>query len=85
MFKLTKEQSKSLLNLYYRDLDTVQSNKDYEVENGNKLPPHMTKITWKSFLDCRRQIQKHNINNDPVMLQWRGMWIGIEKDGYRHS
>lgn len=36
-----------------------------------------------SFLAFRRRVLP--TFNDSVMIQWCGMWLGIETDGYTHS
>lgn len=36
-----------------------------------------------SFLAFRRSVQPTNMGC--VMVQWAGMWLGIEADGYTHS
>jgi len=35
-----------------------------------------------SYLQFRRSIKR---GYDCLMVEWCGMWIGIEKDGYTHS
>jgi hypothetical protein len=35
-----------------------------------------------SYLKFRRRVIR---GFDCVMLPWKGMWLGIEKDGYTHS
>ena len=37
-----------------------------------------------SFLAFRRSVQPA-IGLDCVLVQWAGMWLGIETDGYTHS
>jgi hypothetical protein len=37
-----------------------------------------------SYLAFRRRAYYSHIN-ECVMIQWKGMWLGIEKDGYTHS
>ena len=37
-----------------------------------------------SYLAFRRTAQKAYIINC-LMIQWKGMWLGIEPDGYTHS
>jgi len=33
-----------------------------------------------------RQFRKGVVDcGDYIMVQWRGMWLGIEQDGYTHS
>jgi len=36
----------------------------------------------KTYLQFRRTVQ---FGFDCAMVQWCGMWLGIEKDGYTHS
>ena len=35
-----------------------------------------------SYLQLRRTVKR---GYDCLMVEWCGMWIGIEKDGYTHS
>jgi hypothetical protein len=35
-----------------------------------------------SYLQFRRRVKR---GRDCIMLQWKGMWLGIELDGYTHS
>ena len=35
-----------------------------------------------SYLQFRRRVKR---GRDCIMLQWKGMWLGIEADGYTHS
>ena len=35
-----------------------------------------------SYLTFRRQLVR---GYDCVMIHWKGMWLGIETDGYTHS
>lgn len=36
----------------------------------------------RSYLEFRRRVVQ---GYDCLMLQWCGMWLGIESDGYTHS
>lgn len=35
-----------------------------------------------TYLQFRRQVQ---MGYDCIMIHWKGMWLGIERDGYTHS
>lgn len=35
-----------------------------------------------SYLAFRRTVKR---GYDCLMVEWKGMWLGIEKDGYVHS
>lgn len=37
---------------------------------------------YESYRAMRRQVHP---GPDCAMIQWCGMWLGIEKDGYTHS
>lgn len=46
------------------------------------------KRIWLRGADERtyRQLRRDVLpGSDCVMLQWAGMWLGIERDGYTHS
>ena len=38
-------------------------------------------LTYRQF----RKTVSPEICSDAVMVQWSGMWLGIETDGYTHS
>lgn len=38
-----------------------------------------------SFLEFRRKTQSTVGCNDAIVIQWCGMWLCIETDGYTHS
>ena len=38
-----------------------------------------------SFRDFRRTVQPTFGMDGAVVVQWCGMWLAIEKDGYTHS
>lgn len=54
----------------------------------NKEQQEALKKAWSrndngmTFLQFRRSVQS---GWDCVMVQWCGMWLGIESDGYTHS
>ena len=79
---LTPEQAVALDRLFARDQQTVASNLEYEREQGTKLPDSYTRATWSDMATMRASVQ---VGYDCIMIKWRGMWLGIEKDGYTHS
>ena len=38
-------------------------------------------LTYRQF----RATATHGIGMDCILVQWSGMWLGIETDGYTHS
>ena len=43
---------------------------------------HLQNDNGLTFLQFRRSVE---MGYDCIMVQWRGMWLGIEKDGYTHA
>jgi hypothetical protein len=49
---------------------------------------HYKWIYWndgKSYLRFRRSVQNIIGGDGAVCVQWNGMWLAIEPDGYTHS
>lgn len=70
--KLTKEQQHALRNVFLRSEPEAGTNRRWVFNND-----------WpKSYLQFRRAVQP---GPDCVMINWQGMWLGIEPDGYTHS
>lgn len=76
MIKTTRAQRQALFRVFNRcGLDL----------NANRvLPQHqyyglVTPMTYRQF--------RKRVHGGPgcIMLQWCGMWLGIEPDGYTHS
>ena len=38
-----------------------------------------------SYLQFMRKIVRTYLSDGCIMLHWKGMWLGIEADGYTHS
>lgn len=74
MVKLTKAQQIALKHLFDRDPIYPYLTPE-EIRNGITAIP----LTYKQF---RRTVKQ---GYDCIMVQWAGMWIGIEPDGYTHS
>jgi hypothetical protein len=76
---LTKPQRFALWKVFKRDFPSwVAPNKrlSYAVDQG--VVPVPT-IQWRRF---RAKVQP---GPGCVMVPWKGMWLGIEPDGYTHS
>jgi hypothetical protein len=69
--KLTKEQRTSLFRVWFRGKPSEID--PYFRSNGNGLQ------TYRTF--------RRTVRHGPgcIMVQWQGMWLGIEPDGYTHS
>ena len=67
----TKEQRRALYKVWLRD----QKQQPVNILIG----PH----TYGEYLKFRRTA--HQSHMGCIMLPWKGMWLGIEPDGYTHS
>lgn len=90
MIYLTKEQRKALKRVYDRCELTVSSDGSLVhnreslklslmVHDGYNFDKFYPRLTYRQF---RKRVHPAW---DYVMVQWCGMWLGIEKDGYTHS
>jgi hypothetical protein len=80
MVKLTKAQRKALFKVFQRDFPTWQSPITRLTSRGDRV--RMPSVQWRRF---RSLIQPYFDKSGCVMVPWRGMWLGIETDGYTHS
>lgn len=71
MVKTTREQRKVLKRVYDR-------RPMFHEEVVNHVPL-LLRTTYREF---RKTLHR---GPDCVMIQWSGMWLGIEPDGYTHS
>jgi len=85
MIKLTKEQRKALFRVFQRDFPSWvtptrrHTHKCCEQCGYGGAPVKVPSIQWRRF---RAAVQP---GPGCVMIQWKGMWLGIEPDGYTHS
>lgn len=86
LFPITRAQRVALFKVFQRDFPSWTS-------PGKRLAarqPHdwddrferVPTIQWRNF---RRKVQPYFDKSGCVMIPWKGMWLGIEKDGYTHS
>jgi hypothetical protein len=81
MVKLTKAQRKALFRVFQRDFPSWHTPTCRIVADTGKHVA-VPSLQWRRF---RKQVQLYFDNSGCVMIQWRGMWLGIETDGYIHS
>jgi hypothetical protein len=81
MIVTTREQRKALFKVFQRDFPNwVSPGKRKRYANG--LVVRVPTIQWRIF---RRRCKPSFDGSGCIMLPWKGMWLGIEKDGYTHS
>jgi hypothetical protein len=81
VIKTTKAQRKALFRVFQRD-----------------FPSHVTPFYRMAFVGTQGTVKSQvpstqyrrfraKVHPGPgcIMLPWRGMWLGIEPDGYTHS
>jgi hypothetical protein len=69
---MTSEQETALRRVFDRQLICAPNNRRVQCDHETPLTYEQFKATAYESFDC-------------VMVQWCGMWLGIEKDGYTHS
>jgi len=79
MLVTTREQRIALFKVFQRDFPNWLS--PYWRRSRGELV-RVPSYQWRRF---RRRIAPSFDGSGCVMLHWKGMWLGIEKDGYTHS
>jgi hypothetical protein len=89
MVKTTKAQRKALFRIFQREYP--ERDTPFK-RNGGPLCPHCGnwagvthRVSSRPYRAFRSQVVGYPDGSGCVMLPWRGMWLGIEKDGYTHS
>lgn len=85
MVKLTKAQRKALFRVFQRDFPGWETPfrriESMDIRYGIKRVK-VPSLQWRRF---RKTVTPYFDNSGCVMVPWRGMWLGIETDGYTHS
>jgi len=77
----TRAQREAMFNVFKRDFPGWIS----PGWRKSHLTHDKVRVPLIQYLRFRRKA-RWGIGSDPViMLPWRGMWLGIETDGYTHS
>jgi hypothetical protein len=80
MVHLTKAQRKAVFAIFKRDFPSwLTPFRRYSLSCGE------VRVSSWAYRNLRSKIQPYFDKSGCVMLPWRGMWLGIEKDGYTHS
>jgi hypothetical protein len=76
MIRTTRAQRVALFRVFQRDFPNWVS-PGYRDSLGRNVK--VPTIQWRRF--------RKRLHPGPgcVMIEWRGMWLGIEPDGYTHS
>lgn len=82
MVKLTKAQRKALFKVFQRDFPSWETPFTRVTHDGMGNLVSVPSIQYRRF---RAKVQPYFDNSGCVMVPWRGIWLGIETDGYTHS
>jgi hypothetical protein len=80
MVSLTRAQRVALFRVFQRDFPSwVTPTRRDTILPGNFNTIRVSSLQWRRF--------RKRVHPGPgcVMIEWRGMWLGIEPDGYTHS
>lgn len=77
MVKTTRKQREALFRMFQRDFPNWCGPTTRQTANGFRVA--VPSIQYRRF--------RSRVLPGPgcVMIYWRGMWLGIEPDGYTHS
>jgi hypothetical protein len=80
MIKTTRAQREALFKVFQRDFPNwITPFKRRNISTNEIIP--VSSIAYRVF---RKRVQPF-FGGDCVMIQYAGMWLGIETDGYTHS
>jgi len=84
MVVLTKEQRKAVFRVFQRDFPSWETPfKRKTIIGGSPVTYGGTiRVSSAAYRRFRATVAP---GFDCVMLPWKGMWLGIEPDGYTHS
>ena len=81
MVRTTRKQREALFRVFRRDFPGWISPGKRHAHNSTDVVKVPT-IQWRRF---RAKVQPYFDSSGCIMLEWKGMWLGIEPDGYTHS
>jgi hypothetical protein len=89
MVKTTRKQREALFKVFQRDFPgwitpTTRHDGTYCQHCGRWSNPEIVKVPSLQWRRFRKQVQPA-FGDTCIMLPWKGMWLGIETDGYTHS
>lgn len=87
MVTTTRAQRKALWEIFKQDFlnyqtPTLRRFTGGYWNDGRNYTRKMPSIQYRKF---RKQVQPSFDGSGCVMVPWKGMWLGIEKDGCTHS
>jgi hypothetical protein len=89
MVKTTRKQREALFKVFRRDFPNHTTPR---MRHAGRKCPHcgewssrdMVKVASGNYRRFRKKVQPA-FGDTCIMLPWKGVWLGIETDGYTHS
>lgn len=89
-FAITKQQRKALFVVFQRDFPGwITPTRRYENARpcphcgyGGSPPVKVPTTQWREF---RKRVLPSFGCDGMITIDWQGMWLAIERDGYTHS
>jgi hypothetical protein len=81
MVKTTKAQRQALFRIFQRDFPSWHT-PTCRVNHLTGRHIGVSSLPWRLF---RKTVRPYFDKSGCVMVPWRGMWLGVETDGYTHS
>lgn len=79
MVKTTRKQREAVFKVFQRDFPSWVT--PFKRRDRNGQEHRVPSIQYRRF----RSLLQPYPGDTCVMLPWKGMWLGIETDGYTHS
>ena len=79
MIKTTRAQREALFRVFQRDFPNWVT--PYKRKQNGGMIIRVPSIQYRKF---RNRVQPF-FGGDCIMIEFAGMWLGIETDGYTHS
>lgn len=81
IFPITRPQREALFRVFQRDFPSWVTPMRRKKWGTDELTP-VSSFAYQRF---RKTVKPSFDGSGCVMLFWKGMWLGIERDGYTHS
>lgn len=83
MIKTTRAQREALFKVFKRDFPRwVSPTLRRQYNTAGHCYEQLTTVSSLPFKRFRKRVQP---GPGCIMIEWSGMWLGIEPDGYTHS
>jgi hypothetical protein len=85
---LTRKQREALFRVFQRDFPGWES--PFKRRESKPCPRcgyagEAVRVPSQQWRNFRKKVVGYSDGSGCVMIPWRGMWLGVEKDGYTHS